>query len=89
MASTTQTQQATAALKAGLKPATPRQAFHEDATDLTITLEGQEYTLPVFGFSTGSEGWRADLKVAVRVGDATHICQATVQVVVGGSKRWA
>ena len=89
MASTTQTQQATAGLKAGFKATTPRQVFREDATDLTILLAGQEYPLPVFGFATGSEGWRADLKVAVRVGDATHICQATVQVVVGGSKRWA
>lgn len=63
--------------------------FAKSAKNLTIVIDGVPVVGSVKQFSTGSVGWNANGKVAIKLpnGDVVK-CQLSCNLIVAGSKEW-
>jgi hypothetical protein len=60
--------------------------FIKNAKSLQLTVDGQSISLDPRTFSTGSLGWNFSGKLPIKVGDKTLKIQASINLMVVGSK---
>lgn len=63
-----------------------REQFREQATDVTVTIDGKTFTADAREFATGSLGWYLNGKVQIKVGDRSVTVQVGMSLTVVGSK---